>query len=125
MSGVAEVGKEVVEACACAMTSAPPFIVMGFEHVSVAVEGMVGMAATSSTVSGALAGFMLAFSVGGPVRSGEDGVLGLCAVRSVSACPVAARTMGLHGSSAAGVDECLRSRSASRSHAGVSSSSGG
>ena len=92
------------------------------------------MAATSSILSGALAGFMLAFSVGEHVRSGEDGVLGLCAVMSSSSCPGAARTIaialvgvwlwfggGLNELSAAFVDERLRSCSASRSHAGVSS----
>ena len=135
MSDVAEVGEEVVEACVCAMISAPPFIVTGSQHVSVAVEG-TGMAVMSATLSGALAEFMLVFSVVGHVRSGEDGMLGWCAVRSVSACSGVARTIvlagvglwfggGLYESKSAFVDERLRSCSASRSHAGVSSSSCG
>ena len=50
VSDVAEVGEEVVVACACVMIDAPPFIVTGSWHVSVAVEG-IGMAAMSASSS--------------------------------------------------------------------------
>ena len=93
------------------------------------------MVATSSALIGALVGFMLAFSVGGHVRLGEDGMLGWCAVRSVSASGVERAIAsagarlgfggGLYEPLAAFGDEHLRSCSASRSHVGVSSSSDG
>ena len=135
MGGVVEGVGEMVEACVCTATSAAPFIVMGLRHVSVAVEVEVVIAATSSTLGGVSAGLTLVFSFGGPVMSGDDGMLGWCAVSNVSASGVEREIAssgarlgfgrGLYEPSAAFGDEHLRICSASRSHVGVSSSSGG